>query len=168
MAVPQRSHRPFLRPCFIGPSARLLGFAATSFAWPITSLHGLATLFVCEVARVDPQGRRNAIAAGRHARCPVVTASIDKLDFHRPVPVGGVITLLASVNFAGRTSMEVGVKVYHEDRASGMREHVVSAYLTFVALDKATGLPCPIPRIVPQTDEQKRRFEEGRRRREHC
>ena len=56
-----------------------------------------------------------AIAAGRHANTPVVTASVDKIDFHRPVRVGGVLVLYGSVNFAGRTSMEVGVKVFNED-----------------------------------------------------
>jgi len=75
-----------------------------------------------------------AVAAGRHARTPVVTASVDNVDFHNPVPVGGVVILLASVNFTGRTSMEVGVKMLHEERSSGNRLHVVSAYLTFVSL----------------------------------
>ena len=108
-----------------------------------------------------------AIAAGRHARRPTVTASIDQLDFHRPVPVGGVVTLLASVNYAGRTSMEVGVKVFHEDRQLSRREHVVSAYLTFVALDPVSGLPTVVPEVIPETDDQKRRFEEAQARRAH-
>lgn len=107
-----------------------------------------------------------AIAAGRHARGPVVTASIDQLDFLRPVPVGGVVTLLASVNFCGRTSMEIGVKVFHEDRPSGQRHHVVSAYLTFVALDKATGCPIAVADVIPETDEQRRRYAEAKARRE--
>lgn len=107
-----------------------------------------------------------AIAAGRHARKPVVTASLDQLDFLRPVPVGAVVVLLASINFTGRTSMEVGVKVFHEDRHSSRRRHVVSAYLTFVALDEVTGQPSPIPMVVPATDDQKRRFRDGEERRE--
>lgn len=106
-----------------------------------------------------------AICAGRHANTPVVTASIDQLDFVRPVPIGGVVTLLASLNFAGRTSMEIGVKVFHEDRQSGSRSHVVSAYLTFVSLDLETGRPIPVPSVVPETEEQKRRFEAAKRRR---
>ncbi len=108
-----------------------------------------------------------AIAAGRHARTPVVTASIDQLNFLRPVPVGGVIVLLASVNYTARTSMEVGVKVFHEDRRSGGREHVVSAYLTFVSLDEVTGQPRPVAKVVPETEDQKRRYEEADRRRRH-
>ena len=107
-----------------------------------------------------------AVAAGRHARTPVVTASVDQIDFHSPVPVGAVAVLLASVNFTGRTSMEVGVKVWQEDRGSGARKHVVSAYLTFVSLDPATRQPRPVPPVVPETADEKRRFADARRRRE--
>jgi len=106
-----------------------------------------------------------AVAAGRHARTPVVTASVDRIDFHNPIPVGGVVVLLASVNFAGRSSMEVGVKVWQEDRASGDRRHVVSAYLTFVSLDPATKAPRPVAPIEPQTDVEKRRFDAAKQRR---
>jgi acyl-CoA hydrolase len=107
-----------------------------------------------------------AIAAGRHARRPVVTASLDELDFLRPVPVGGVVVLKACVNFVGRTSMEVGVKVFHEDRNSSTRKHVVSAYLTFVALDDVTGQPVEVPKVVPETEAEHRRFADARARRE--
>lgn len=107
-----------------------------------------------------------AVAAGRHARTPVVTANVDQIDFCRPVRVGGVLVLFASVNYAGRTSMEVGVKVFNEDRASGQRSHVASAYLTFVSLDPDTGLPRPVPTIVPQTPDETRRFEAAKRRRD--
>jgi acyl-CoA hydrolase len=107
-----------------------------------------------------------AVAAGRHARTPVVTASVDQIDFHRPVPVGGVVVLLASVNFAGRTSMEVGVKVLCEARATGDRDHIASAYLTFVSLDPETCKPRPVPAVTPETDDEKRRFEAARQRRQ--
>jgi acyl-CoA hydrolase len=106
-----------------------------------------------------------AVAAGRHARTPVVTASVDRIDFHNPVPVGGIVVLLASVNYAGRTSMEVGVKVWQEDRATGARTHVVSAYLTFVSLDPATKKPALVPPVTPQSDEEKRRFAAAQERR---
>jgi len=106
-----------------------------------------------------------AVAAGRHARTPVVTASVDRIDFHNPVPVGGVVVLLASVNFTGRTSMEVGVKVWHERRDTGSRRHVVSAYLTFVSLDMTTGTPLPVPPVVPETDDEKRRYQDAQQRR---
>ncbi|MEZ5988250.1 MAG: acyl-CoA thioesterase [Planctomycetota bacterium] len=106
-----------------------------------------------------------AVAAGRHARGPVVTASVDRLDFHHPVVVGSVLVLKASVNFAGTTSMEVGVKCWAEDRSSLSRYHVASAYLTFVALDASTGRPTHVPRLQAKTAEQKRRFDDGQRRR---
>lgn len=106
-----------------------------------------------------------AVAAGRHARTPVVTANVDHIDFLNPVPVGAVIVLLASVNFAGRTSMEVGVKVWHEDRTTGDRKHVASAYLTFVSLDPVTKTPRPVPPVLPETDDEKRRHEAARQRR---
>lgn len=106
-----------------------------------------------------------AVAAGRHARTPVVTASVDHIDFHNPVPVGGIVVLRASVNFAGRSSMEVGVKVWHEDRATGDRKHVVSAYLTFVSLDPATKSPRPVPPVLPQSADETRRFEAAKERR---
>ncbi len=108
-----------------------------------------------------------AVAAGRHARTPVVTASADQIDFLNPVPVGAVVILRAAVNFTGRTSMEVGVKVWQEDRAAGDRKHVASAYLTFVSLDPVTKGPRPVPPVVPESDEEKRRFQEARQRREH-
>lgn len=106
-----------------------------------------------------------AVAAGRHARTPVVTASVDRIDFHNPVPAGGVVVLLASVNYAGRTSMEVGVKVWQEARATGDRRHVVSAYLTFVSLDPETKVPRPVPPVAPQTPDEQRRFEAAKERR---
>lgn len=106
-----------------------------------------------------------AVAAGRHARTPVVTASVDKIDFHDPVAVGGIVVLRASVNFAGRTSMEVGVKVWQEARATGERTHVVSAYLTFVSLDPETRLPRPVPPVLPLSDEDHRRYAAAQQRR---
>lgn len=107
-----------------------------------------------------------AVAAGRHARTPVVTASVDQIDFLRPVPIGGVVILLASVNFAGRTSMEVGVKLLCEARSTGDREHVASAYLTFVSLDPDSCSPSVVPAVVPETEDDQRRFEAARQRRE--
>ncbi len=108
-----------------------------------------------------------AVCAGRHARTPVVTANVDNIDFLNPVPVGGIVVLLASVNFAGRTSMEVGVKVWQEDRATGTRKHVASAYLTFVSLDPVTKAPRTVPPLAPETDDERRRFEAAKQRRAH-
>jgi len=108
-----------------------------------------------------------AVAAGRHARTPVVTASADQIDFHNPVPVGAVVVLLASVNFCGRTSMEVGVKVWQEDRGTGDRKHVASAYLTFVSLDPVTKKPRPVAPVLPQTADEQRRYDAAKARRAH-
>ena len=106
-----------------------------------------------------------AVAAGRHSGCQVVTASVDQIDFCRPVRVGGVLVLKASVNFSHRTSMEVGVKVWNEDRASGQRSHVASAYLTFVALG-GDRKPTQVPAVACESDEERRRFSAAEDRRE--
>jgi acyl-CoA hydrolase len=106
-----------------------------------------------------------ALAAHRHARAFVVTASIDHLDFLVPVQVGDVVILRSSVNRAFHTSMETGVKVWVENYLSGSRRHVSSAYLTFVAIDRY-GRHLPVPQVIPETPEEKRRFEEAGRRRE--
>lgn len=105
-----------------------------------------------------------AIAAQRHSRSNVVTASMDELDFHYPIKVGSLIVLKASVNYTGRTSMEVGVKVFSENTLTGEQRHTSSAYLTFVALG-ADGRPALIAPVIPETEEEKRRFEEARNRR---
>ena len=105
------------------------------------------------------------LVASRHARSNVVTASIDRLDFHHPVYVGDLVTLKASLNLAGKTSMEVGVRVEAENPLTGEVRHVASAYLTFVALDEQ-GKPRPIPPLIPVTEEEKRRNREAQARRE--
>ena len=105
-----------------------------------------------------------AIAAQRHSRTPVVTASIDEVDFHHPIKLGQLIILKACVNYIGRTSMEVGVKVFSEDNLTGVQQHTSSAYLTFVALNE-TGQPTPVPELITETEEQKRRYIEAQKRR---
>jgi acyl-CoA hydrolase len=106
-----------------------------------------------------------AIAAGRHARRVVVTASIDALHFVAPVRLGHVVHLKAMVNFAGRTSMEVGVRVDSEEPITGDMKHAMTAYTTFVALDEK-GKPVEVPPVLPQSPVEKRRFEEAKKRRE--
>jgi acyl-CoA hydrolase len=107
-----------------------------------------------------------AIAAARHCRRFVVTASFDHMDFLHPVHIGQLIVLRASVNRAFRTSMEVGVKVFAEDLRKGEVRHVASAYLTFVALDEERR-PIPVPPVVAETEEEKRRFEQAGARRDY-
>lgn len=106
-----------------------------------------------------------AMAAHRHSRHYVVTASIDHLDFLVPVHVGDLVILRSSVNRAFHTSMEVGVKVWVENYLTDSCEHVSSAYMTFVAVDGA-GRRLTVPAVVPETDEQRRRYEDAGRRRE--
>lgn len=105
-----------------------------------------------------------AIAAGRHARRVVVTASIDALHFVAPVKVGHVVHIQAMVNYAGRTSMEVGVRVDSENPITGERHHTSTAYLTFVALDDH-GKPSLVPAISAETPDEKRRYEQAQIRR---
>jgi acyl-CoA hydrolase len=106
-----------------------------------------------------------AMAASRHARAITVTASMDHLDFVAPVKMGELLILKASVNRAFRTSMEVGVRVMVEDVREQRLRHVSSAYLTFVAVDRDGGR-LVVPQVVPETEHQKRRFEDAGRRRE--
>jgi acyl-CoA hydrolase len=111
--------------------------------------------------------RTAAVAAIRHARRTCVTASIDRVDFREPIYLGELVVMRASVNYVGRSSMEVGVRVEAEDMLSGRRRHTNSCYLTFVAVD-AGGRPMEVPGLVPETPEEQRRYQaaiERRRRR---
>ena len=103
------------------------------------------------------------IVATRHCRTNVVTASMDRLDFHEPVFIGELVTMSASVNYTGTTSLEVGVRVEAENLMTGKIRHTNSAYLTLVALDDKRK-PTKVPALIPQTAEEKRRFEEGKLR----
>ncbi len=107
-----------------------------------------------------------ALAAMRHARCPVVTVSVDDMRFIHPVHIGQLITLKSCVNRVFRTSMEVGVKVFVEDLVTGERRQTSSAYVTFVAIDEE-GNRTPAPPVIPETDEEKRRYEEAGQRRKY-
>jgi acyl-CoA hydrolase len=106
-----------------------------------------------------------AIAAQRHSRKSVVTASIDALHFLAPIKTGWVANLKASVNYVSRSSMEVGVKVEAENPITGERFHTVTAYLTFVALD-SKGHPVEIPKVLAESADEKRRYERAQKRRE--
>jgi acyl-CoA hydrolase len=95
-----------------------------------------------------------------------VTASVDKVDFHHPVKLGDAVTLLSSVNRVFNTSLEVGVKVFAQSFKEGIEKHTNSAYLTFVCVD-SQGKPTKAMEAVPETNEQKRRFNEALIRREN-
>lgn len=104
-------------------------------------------------------------AAARHSRTNVVTASIDRLDFLGPVFIGDLVTLKASLNYVGRTSMEVGVRVEAETLVTNQVRHTASAYLTFVALDRNSH-PLEVPQLILETDTDLRRNLEAKARRQ--
>ncbi|MFQ6045864.1 MAG: acyl-CoA thioesterase [Gemmatimonadales bacterium] len=106
-----------------------------------------------------------AVAAIRHAGGPCVTVSVDRVDFREPIHVGELVTATASVNYVGRTSIEVGVHVEAEDIIKGVRRHTNSCLVTFVAIDDE-GRPRRVAPVLPESDEDKARYEEGKRRRE--
>jgi acyl-CoA hydrolase len=128
-----------------------------SDANPMGNVHGGTILKQVDVAA--------GVTALRHARMNTVTASIDRMDFYNPVYVGNLLTLKASVNYCGKTSMEVGVRIEAENLRSGIVTHTGSCYLTYVALDD-NGQPTEVPEIIPETPEEKRRWEAGKKRRD--
>ena len=105
-----------------------------------------------------------AVCAIRHARTSCVTVSVDRVDFREPILVGDLVHMKASVNFVGRTSMEIGIRIEAENMLLGTRRHTNSCYVTYVALDR-DGKPTEVPSLVPETDAESRRFEAGRVRR---
>jgi acyl-CoA hydrolase len=107
-----------------------------------------------------------AMAGMRHARRPIVTASVDHMNFLYPVRIGQLIILRSSVNRVFHKSMEIGVRVMVEDLLTGVMQHTSSAYLTFVALDN-DGKPVPILPVIPETPDEIRRFKEAGERREY-
>jgi acyl-CoA hydrolase len=106
-----------------------------------------------------------AMAAHRHARSYAVTASVDHIDFLVPVKVGDLVILRSSVNRVFQTSMETGVKVFVENYLADTAQHVASAYLTFVAVDRA-GCRVKVPAAIPESEEQQRRYDDAGRRRD--
>ena len=127
------------------------------YANPLGELLGGRVMHLVDMA--------GALAAARHSRRPVVTASIDHMTFLHPVHIGQLLVLKSSVNRVFRTSMEVGVKVMVEDLSTGDIRHTSSAYLTFVALDD-DGKPAMVSPITPETENEHRRFEQAGQRRQ--
>ena len=110
--------------------------------------------------------RAAAVTAMRHARQPCVTVSINRVDFKEPIYAGELVMCSARVNYVGRTSMEIGVRVVAEHPISGRRRHTNDCLLTFVAIDE-NSRPAPVPGLELITDEDKERFEDGKLRREN-
>ena len=126
----------------------------------LTNMHG--TIFGGMLMQwIDIAG---GIAAARHAGGPVVTASMDRLHFLLPVKEGATVIIQAQVNYAGRTSMEVGARVFAEDQTTGERRQTTRSYLTFVAVDD-DGRPRQVPALACETAEEKRRFRDAQARR---
>lgn len=107
-----------------------------------------------------------AISAMRHAQRPCVTVAIDSMTFRERVEVGELLSCTAMVNYVGRTSIEVGVKVSAENPITGETTHTNSAYLVFVALGE-DDRPCAVPDLILETDDDRRRYDEGRERQEY-
>ena len=124
---------------------------------PLNNLFGGELL-----ARMD---RAASIAARRHSRRIVVTASVNHVAFNKAVPLGSVVTVEAAVSRAFKTSMEIYIDVWVEDRESGMRSKANEAIYTFVAVDE-TGTPIKIPALEPETDLEKERFAAALRRKQ--
>ena len=106
-----------------------------------------------------------AMVAARHCNKPVVTVHIDNIDFRAPIKMGYHVHIMASMNYVGRTSMTVGVKVVSENPLTGESRTTTTAYLTFVALDDL-GRPVPVIPLRPETPEEFRRFENAKKRAE--
>lgn len=107
------------------------------------------------------------MCAARHSSPNCVTVSVDQVDFREPIEIGEVVRFQASVNYVGRTSMEIGIRIEAENLKTGVRRHTNSCYFTMVALDDK-GRPTLVPALITETRDEKRRFKEGRIRREHA
>lgn len=105
------------------------------------------------------------VCAARHAGPRCVTVSVDRVDFRQPIRIGELVTFFASVNYVGNASMEVGIKILSEDLATAKKRHTNSCYFTMVYLDK-NGRPKKVPRLVAETADEKRRFLQGKARRQ--
>ena len=98
-----------------------------------------------------------AVAAIRHAGGPAVTASIDRVDFRERIPVGSLVTCMATVDYVGNTSMDISIEVYAETVSTGERRHTHTAHVVFVAIDEH-GKPKRVPRLVAETAEERERY----------
>jgi acyl-CoA hydrolase len=137
--------------------SELSEFALPIYANPLGNLLGGRIMHLVDLAA--------ATAAMRHARCPVVTASVDSMTFLHPIRIGQLVILKASVNRVFRTSMEVGVKVFVEDLQTGDIRHTNSCYLTFVALT-AEGQPREVSPLLPESPAEHQRWQEAGLRRQ--
>ena len=106
-----------------------------------------------------------AVSAIRHAGGPAVTKSIDRLDFHQPIPVGALVTCRSTVDYVGNSSMDITVNVFSETVSTGEMQHTHTARVVFVAIDTSRR-PKRVPRLIPETDEERARYEAAKTRHE--
>lgn len=149
-------HKPSARPVRDSQS-QMQEVVLPNDANPLGNLLGGRLMHMIDMA--------GAMAAHRHSHSHVVTASMDHIDFLMPVHIGDLLILKSSVNRVFHSSMEVGVKCWVENYIAGTTRHVASAYLTFVAVDQH-GRHHPVPQVVPESAEEKQRYEDAGRRRE--
>jgi acyl-CoA hydrolase len=146
------------------PDSRPMSFSVgtiTTFVMPhMQNVRG--DLFGGELMALVDQAA--AVAAIRHAGGPAVTASIDRVDFKERIPVGALVTCVATVDFVGNSSMDITVEVYAERISTGEKRHTNTAHVVFVAID-AQGKPRRVPRLVPETDEERERYARAERHR---
>lgn len=154
-----RGGDPALSPKHIRDSQLTLAVAMNpADANPLGDVHGGVIMKL-----VDEAG---GICAIRHARRPTVTVAMDSMSFLSPVRVGDLVTFRASINWVGRTSIEVGIRVEAENVLTGQVTHTNSAYVVYVALDD-NGKPTPVPPVILETDQERERWEEGEHRQAH-
>ena len=147
------------------PESRAMAFSRgeiTTFVMPHMQ-NVLGDLFGGHLMALVDQAA--AVAAIRHAGGPAVTKSIDRLDFHHPIPVGALVTCTSTVDYVGNSSMDITVEVFSEQVSTGARQHTHTAHVVFVAIDPARR-PTRVPRLVPGSDEERARFEAARARHE--
>ena len=147
------------------PDSRLMSYSRgeiSTFVMPHMQ-NVLGDLFGGHLAALVDQAA--AVAAIRHAGGPAVTKSIDRLDFHHPIPVGALVTCRSTVDYVGNSSMDITVNVYSETVSTGESRHTHTAHVVFVAIDMARK-PKRVPRLVPETEEERARYEEARIRHE--
>lgn len=139
------------------PDSRPMSYSTgtlTTFVMPHMQ-NVLGDLFGGELMALVDQAA--AVAAIRHAGGPAVTASIDRVDFRERIPVGSLVTCAATVDYVGNTSMDISIEVYAETVSTGERRHTHTAHVVFVAIDE-TGKPRRVPRLVPETREERERY----------
>ena len=147
------------------PASRLMSYSVSQLTTLVMPhmLNVLNDLFGGHLLAMVDQAA--AVAAIRHAGGPAVTASFDRVDFRERIHVGALVTCMATVDYVGNSSMDVSVEVYSEHVPTGVRRHTHSAHVVFVAIDEQ-GHPKTVPRLIPESDEEKARYETARLHRE--